>query len=104
MRLVMAPIAALWVMVSNERPRLSASPANPRHYAGINHLIPLAAPAFRRFAQREAAVAIGIEQAELKLVGTDYGVRNALHGLSLITRAAVGGLRCREEFFPCLPH
>src|SRR6516164_2364933 len=33
MRLVTAPIAALWVMVSNDRPKLSASPASPRHFA-----------------------------------------------------------------------
>ena len=96
-----------------------------RHDAGLDHVVPLASPAFRRLADGEAAVAIGIEQAELELVRAEDGVWHALHrsiprGGHRRARAAValaldhttsafcftpkdgaGDRRCREESSPC---
>ena len=50
-----------------------------RHHAGLDDVIPFAAPTFGRLADSKAAVAIGIEQAELELVRAENGIGHAIH-------------------------
>jgi len=49
------------------------------HDRRLHHVVPLACPTFRCFADREAAVTIGIEQAEFEFVRAQYRILHTVH-------------------------